>query len=508
MLRRVAASLAMQAAALGVSFADRFVLVGIMLRAWGTDLYSDWATLLAAAGLVTLGELGLNVYFGNHWQKAHADGDESRFRRLIGLSLSAYAVVGTGLAAIILFIIATTDLDVAFSLQAMSGGEAVVVFGLLAGVALLRVLRGSISQIYRGRGDFTIGLGVDLIPVASGVIVVGLAVAMGAGPVAAALIYVAVDVFCGWSVMLWDQGRRYGSLGYVPARPTGSELKDVVSKVGGYAILQGTPVAWLQGPVLMIGMLGFSGPGLVSFILTRTLVNLTRQIATMMTLSVGVEIAAAQHAGDTAAAARMLPEFGQFLSGVVGTMVGGLVIFAALLMTLWSGRPELIDLGLLLWLLAPAILATPALPLAAVMNYVNRPEAAAAAGLVQLAVGLAAAFLLAAPYGLLGIAAGLAIGEAIALGGVLPVLARRWIPLCGGYLRYFASCALAFTFAAGWSAGAGWAACWLVSPTILVTTAVAVLIWGLCGALPALYMSAPGRYRLLIQGRLASAVRI
>ena len=184
------------------------------------------------------------------------------------------------------------------------------------------------------------------------------------------------------------------------------------------------------------------------------------------------------------------------------------MIFAAPLMTLWSGRPELIDLGLLLWLLAPAILAMPALPLAAVMNYVNRPEAAAAAGLVQLAVGLTAAFLLAAPYGLLGIAAGLAIGEAIALGGVLPVLARRWIPLCGGYLHYFASCALAFTLAVGWSAGAGWAACRLVSPTILVTTAVAVLIWGLCGALPALYMSAPERYRLLIRGRLASAVRI
>jgi len=122
-LRRVAASLGVQIATLGVSFADRFVLVGILLRAWGTDRYADWATLAAAAGLITLGELGLNVYFGNAWQNAHAEGDEKRFRRLIGLSLTAYAVIGASIAGLSLLFVALVDPGAVFSLKAMGRGE-------------------------------------------------------------------------------------------------------------------------------------------------------------------------------------------------------------------------------------------------------------------------------------------------------------------------------------------------------------------------------------------------
>ena len=502
MLRRVAASFAVQLGTLAVSFADRIVLVGILLRVWGTDLYSDWATLLAAAGLVTLGELGLNVYFGNHWQRAHAEADAPRFQRMLGLSLTTYTVIGAVLAALVLLFIFTVDLSAEFSLKALTPGEASLVFVLLAGAALLRVLRGSVSQIYRGRGQFAVGLWVDLVPVVAGVAFVGAAVVIGAGPLMAAAIYMAVDLTFGWSVMLWDQRRRYPDLRYCFAIPTTAELRDLLQKAGGYALLQGTPIAWLQAPVLMIGLLGYSGRALVSFILARTLVNFTRQIATMLTLSVGVEIAAARHAGDAAAISRTIPEFGRFLGGTIGAVASGLAIFAAPLVTIWSGQPELVDVGVLLWLLAPAVLIVPALPIAAVLSYVNQPGPSAKSGLVQLGLGLAAAVTLSVPFGLYGIAAGLALGEATALGVVLPLLARRASQDDVGYVRYLLICVGMFAAAAIWSAAGAWGALWLVSSPTIFGFIGAGAIWGAIGFLPALYVSASKRYRANIRKNL------
>lgn len=509
-LRRVAASFVVQLVALAVSFADRVVLVGILLRAWGTDLYSDWATLMAAAGLVTLGELGLNVYFGNQWQKAHAEADAARFQRVIGLSLTAYTAIGTVLAGLVVLFVTSVDVSAALSLKVICPGTAALVFLILAAAGLLRLLRGSISQIYRGRGQFAVGLWIDLIPVASGVALVGAAGAAGASPSMAAVIYVAADLVFGWVVMLWDQRRRYGCIHYAFAIPTVAELRDLLSKAGGYALVQGTPVAWQQAPVLIIGLLGYSGRALVSFVLARTLVNFTRQIATMLTLSVGVEVAAARYAGDGTAALRIVPEFGRLLSGAIGALSGGLVMFAAPLVTLWSGRPELVDVGVLVWLLAPAILVVPALPLAAILSYVNQPGPAAASGVLQLGMGLAAAVILSLPFGLYGIAAGLALGEAIALGAVMPMLARRKIGLKegglkdGGYLVYLSMCVMAFGTAAAWSAAAAWGALWLIAPATMPGLLGAGIIWAAIGLLPALYASSSAGYRSIMRKWLSS----
>jgi peptidoglycan biosynthesis protein MviN/MurJ (putative lipid II flippase) len=123
-------------------------------------------------------------------------------------------------------------------------------------------------------------------------------------------------------------------------------------------------------------------------------------------------------------------------------------------------------------------------------------------GLLQLGLGLAAAAALSVPFGLYGIAAGLALGEAIALGVVLPLLARRASQDDVGYVRYLLICIRMFAAAAIWSAAVAWGALWLISSPTIFGFIGAGAIWGAIGFLPALYVSASKRYRANIRKNL------
>jgi hypothetical protein len=61
MLKRVGLSYGAQLLGLGISFADRFFILGVLMRAWGYDLCSDWTVLAAAAGTLSIAESGLNI---------------------------------------------------------------------------------------------------------------------------------------------------------------------------------------------------------------------------------------------------------------------------------------------------------------------------------------------------------------------------------------------------------------------------------------------------------------
>src|SRR5688572_11215875 len=102
MLRRISINFVAQLSSLALTLGDRIIVIGILLRVWDADTYADWATILAAAGLISMGEFGLNVYFGNKWQHAYAYRDERAFQRIISVSLSVYLMLGTVLAVLAL----------------------------------------------------------------------------------------------------------------------------------------------------------------------------------------------------------------------------------------------------------------------------------------------------------------------------------------------------------------------------------------------------------------------
>ncbi len=489
MLTRIGASFAAQILSLALSLADRFLLVGILLRAWGPQVYADWTVLFAAAGLLSLGEFGLGIYFGNVWQRTHASGEASTFRRMVQVSIFCYCVLGCFLAAIVLGLTLTGDLRQLLSIGRISGNDAIILFVLFAAVSISTILRGSISQVYRGRGEFARGIIVSSLALAASLSCAIIAGLVGVAPVGLAVVYVSCDLLAGSGVIVTDISRRYPDLQLRPAKPTAQELGDLVAHAKWFAVQQGVPIAWLQLPVLLLGGLGVTGGALVSFVILRTLVNTARQLAMMLALSAGVEIAPAFHQGNRQHLAGKLSALATTLAALVGALTAGMWLLAEDFVGLWTGRPDLFDAWTLFWLIAASVIATPAVPLGVLFMLGNRPKPAAIASLVQLGLGLAAAAALAGRYGAAGAAAGLALGEAAASGILLPYFAQRHFGI--DTPRYLAACTRAFLASAIW--------CWLVAGLAVLligtrtpaTFVVCAVVWGLFGLAPTIYMSLP-----------------
>jgi O-antigen/teichoic acid export membrane protein len=263
----------------------------------------------------------------------------------------------------------------------------------------------------------------------------------------------------------------------------------------------GGPVAWLQIPVLVLGHLGVASASLVSFVVLRTLVNFVRRLGAMVSNGLGVETAVIHRAGRTDEAMRNLLMMGRGLAVYSASMAVAVVTFAQPLVSIWTGRPELYDRGVVSSLLASAVLAAPAAPIASHLTYANAARPLGIALLVQYTIGLSACAALARAYGPVGAAAGLALGEAIGQAVVLPLVAARFL-IGFGYLRYFLWCLLAMTLAGIWCSGVGVGALAVFDTSRWLGFIAAGAAWTLLGFIPALALTLPGHQRELIATRL------
>jgi O-antigen/teichoic acid export membrane protein len=503
MLKRIGASFAAQSLSLVLSFADRFVLVGILLRAWGPEIYADWTILLASAGLLGLGECGLGIYFGNVWQRTHALGDAISFRRLVQVSIFCYGLLCCILGTIVLGLVLASDLRHLLSIGSLSRHDTLVVFLVLAAVSISTILRGSISQIYRGRGEFARGILVSSLPLAASLSCATIAGMLSVMPVGLAVIYLMCDLLAGSAIIVRDISRRHPDLRLKPAQPTGTELADLVTHAKWYAVQQGAPIAWLQMPVLVLGSIGVTGSTLVSFVILRTLVNTARQLVMMLALSAGVELAPGAHRGDREHLAGHLSAVATLLAALVGALIAGIVLLGENFVGMWTGKRDLFDSWTLIWLVTAAIIATPATPLGVLFMLGNWPKPAALANLVQLGIGIVAGAALASRFGAAGAAAGLALGEAAASGVLLPIVAQRYLGI--DYPRYIAGCIksfLASTIVSGLACGLAVA---LIGSSTPITFVACAALWAFFGLAPAIYMSLPDRQRNRLNRALVTA---
>lgn len=503
MLTRIGASFAAQCLSLALSFTDRFLLVGILLRTWGPDVYADWTVLFASVGLLRLAEFGLGIYFGNVWQRTHASGDAVTFRRMVQVSIFCYCLLGCILATIAIAFAFCGNLRQILSIGSISRNDTIVVFLLLAAVSISGTLRGSISQIYRGRGEFARGLFVSSLTMAASLSCAIIAGLLGVTPLGLAVVYVSCDLLAGSAIVVRDISHRHPDLRLRPAKPTATELGDLVEHAKWYAVQQGAPVAWLQMPVLLLGGLGVDGSALVSFVILRTLTNTVRQLAMMASLSVGVEIAPAFHRGNREHTAGHLSTVATTLAALTGALTVAMALFTKDFVELWTGRRDLFDAATLFWLVAAAVIATPAVPLGTLFMLSNRPKPAALANLVQLGIGIVFCATLTGRFGAGGAAAGLALGEAAASGILLPILAQRHFGIDAP--RYMVACMRAFMASAIWCGLAGGLAVMLIGSSTPATFVVCTAFWGLFGLAPAIAMSLTRPLRNRLKHALVTA---
>jgi O-antigen/teichoic acid export membrane protein len=388
-------------------------------------------------------------------------------------------------------------LPVSLGLKQFSEIGAKVTLAILSLAAIVRIARGSVSQIYRGRREFFRGLMLGLVAPAMTVPVVVVLGLLGAPPVWIAVAMLSCELI-GSATYLIDLTRRYPDIRLELALPHGSELRRMVHAVPQLTLIQSLPTIWLQAPVILLGCVGSDSQTILAFVSLRTLVNSVRQVTSMLALSVGVELAGTfAQSKNAAAIERHLRQMGRVICSLTGSASAAMVVFGAPLVRIWTGSANLCDQALVIPMIAAIIAAAPTLPLLAMATHGGNPRPASISAVVQCAVGLAAAITLMPRLGVLGLVLGLAIGESVACLLLLPYLLTRYMTF--DWTSYLVSCFGVATAAGAWSFLVGATVSRLVLGLGPLGVMLGLAAWGVLGLLPAIYLvvDAPQRASLV-----------
>ncbi len=482
MLGKTLQNFASQLLSMLISIGDRFLLTAILLRMWPTDLFADWTTLLAWSGLLGLADLGFVIFVGNRLQKAFGLGDEVGFQRQVGTAAFIYALLGLLIVAIAALLAVTEAASPFVAMHSMNSSEASLALFSLGVMQAVQTTKSAFTQIYRGRGEFSRGIIIDSVSSLC-IVVAALAAALGgAGPLTLVLTYISAQLVFAWGILLTDLRRRYPTLRLRPLPPSVSVLRDTGLAMRWYALTYAAPTMWLQAPVLLLGALGLGGPVIVTFVLHRTLVNFGRNFVTMLSMSVGVELTPHVHSGNTAMIERGLTLVGRSVAAMGGVMAAGLLTFGASIIQLWTGKSDLFDMATLFWLVLPAVIVAPAIPLLYLAHHADIPKQQAVAQVTQTVVAIALAVPLAGSFGAAGVAFAMAAGEIVSIGLVLPILLTRRLGIT--YWRHAIHCVPIAFAALVWGVAMGRVVGLAIGTQGWVRLIVCLAIWAAVTVLP------------------------
>src|SRR5580704_11858406 len=236
-LKRAMQNVMGQVASMLVSILDRVVVVGLLLRYWGPNRFSDWSVLQAAALLVSFAELGMQTYFLNLQQAAFARNDRDGFARSVALALGIYGALSVALAAGLAMAVLLVGTSI-FTLQTIDPSEARLVFLLLGLGVIVGFGRAVVSSVYAATGRFARAVVLQALIQLVLTCATIAAILLGGGPVALATIFFLAWGPGGLAVSLHDMRRTTEWARLAPAFPRILELRDGIRHVKWFAFQQ------------------------------------------------------------------------------------------------------------------------------------------------------------------------------------------------------------------------------------------------------------------------------
>jgi hypothetical protein len=139
-------------------------------------------------------------------------------------------------------------------------------------------------------------------------------------------------------------------------------------------------------------------------------------------------------------------------------------------------------MGTLFWLVVPAIVVAPAIPLVYLAHLADIPKQQAIGQVTQTVIAIALAAPLASGFGAAGVAFAMAAGEIVSIGLVLPILLTRRLGIA--YWRHAIQCVLIALAALVWSGAVGRVVGSATGTQGWVRLVVCLAIWGAVTLLP------------------------
>lgn len=496
-LANTARTFSIQLVSLAITLLDRVVLTGILIRHWGTANFSDWSIVVSAASMIVIFELGFQQFVGNQLLKAQVRSRHRAFNRIVAWSMYTAVLLGLVLSAgavILPLIFDITDL------LNLSSGVFVEVFIVLSLWNIVRITRGPLLQIYRGKGEYYQYLWADNRATLISIVAAIGAVLLGAQPLVIAIIYLITTIVFSvyWSHR--DISRRFREVRIAARRPGKNPAIRAGSSLRWYGIFYTVANLMQNAPVLIIAGLGLSGPLLVIFVVQRTLVNFVRTVTLNISSAAGAELSSLAHQESKALFLGGLELVARLNVCLIALASSALLLFGTHLVHIWTGDPSLSSLTLLALLLIPAIIGAPAIGLQQTSVLADKVRLQASASLVNLTIGVGGGILLGMEYGMIGVALALALGESIGTGGMAAMFAARDFKL--DYPRLFRRSMLLFAAIAGLSYGVGWIIVRVWPDAGLLPLMGQIALWTVITGPPALWLCLPERLRQRVIGRL------
>ena len=491
-LRRMTSNVAARRfSALAASLTDRIVLVGLMLRHWGPDLFADYSVIQSASTLLLIAELGIQIYFQNAEQAAFVTGNKPAFRRFAAIHLGIIATLVAALALLLTLATLSGATDRLLHLNQIDTRAARATLWFLAAGNLLTIVRSTTTSIYAATGNFAFT--VVMTAVALIVTTLGslLAVALGAGPTKRRhdLFHYQLGARLARIFSCSTSRRRFPDWVGGPATPTLAELREAGVHLKWFSLQVVGPTVWLQAPVLIFSAWGVAGRDITSFLLIRTMVNQIRQAFQFATIGAGIEIAPLAHRGDVLGAWRLSARVGLMTTVLCGALVAAVLIFGADVTRVWTGDESLFSLPIAIYLLAPLLAVVCLQQPLALLQYSNKSRVPGLQRLMQIVLGPLFCIIGQSLYGVTGLVVGLAISEVIANWALLPLLAEMTV--FPGLMRYCLNSAGAAVAATAAGLVVGFALLRLAPATSIPALGLDMALWTLLTLTPMMLATLP-----------------
>lgn len=419
--RRIFGGWSANAVGLALALTQQIVLIPLFLKYWSGETLSAWFAVFAVGNLVISADLGLHVWALNRFLQFRSRVDCDRRS---GQFYAALFQIVFGYMALLIFLMSVTFAVVSPAKILGFGAEPHFNASLaIMAVGMASMLpSGLASALYRARGSYgrisslqALGLGLGQLGQVVAIVTTKSLLAVSVAFVAGNL---AVVVF----IIFIDARRQFSFLSWRWQRISRRWVLDQLVGAFPFSVTNFVELGLSYLSVLLIGFFISDRIAIAQWSLTRTIVNLLRQVSFQATLPLAAELGQDHAIGARDSLRRLYTRGSVILILLAGTTTSGALAFWPDFFAVWTYGAIPYDSVLTVTLLIGTCVATPALLAMSYANYSNRGALLLRAKLTQLALFVVLALLLIPRFGPLGAAIAMIAGELIAQSAFLAVV--------------------------------------------------------------------------------------
>lgn len=330
----------------------QFLGVPLFLHFWGNEVYGEWLIIIAIPAYLTITGTGVGFVVGNKMQMLLTAGQTKEASSLFKSTWAMITGFSALMMAVIIPIMYYLPIGSWLNITHFKGNEVAVTFIILCFYMLLSLQTDLFLAAYRASGKFARGIFLmNLLRLFefAGIIV---SIILGGEVLAAALAYLFVRML-GVTGMLLD-------LRNVPCFSIGfrnvkfSQIKAEIKPIFTYLAIPLTQVFIIQGMTTVVGI-RLGAAAVVIFSLSRTLINLIKQFASIINNAILPEFSSLISSGDFNTA-RFIHRFAfQITFWFVFICSVGLYLFADWIFYYWTNGEVAFQPKFFLYMLIAAV---------------------------------------------------------------------------------------------------------------------------------------------------------